>query len=171
MEASADVTREEFNTAIGYISAKMETLMMTMSQLVQGAAPTTTGDGRESRGGMHTAPGADQGGLDHAPNTGGASDWQRHRSASSVGDASSESARGDPPAHHVNPLSSRTPRLRQLNFDGREENWSMFQNDFLARVHACGIMSYLKDSRNISVHGLADEEILDEGLQPHEVVR
>ena len=171
MDASASVTREKFNTAIGDISAKMKTLMMTMSQLVQGAAPTTTGDGRESSGGRHTAPGADQGGLDHAPNTGEASDWQRHRSASSVGDASRESARGEPPAHHVNPLSSRTPRLRQLNFDGREENWSMFQNDFLTQVHACGIMSYLKDSRDISVHGLAEEEILDQGLQTHEVMR
>ena len=171
MEASANVTREEFNTAIGGISAKMETLMMTMSQLVQGAAPTTAGDGRESRGGRHTAPGSDQGELDHASNTVEAPKWQRHRSASSVGDASREGARGEPPAHHVNPLSSRTPHLRQLNFDEREENWSMFQNDFLTQVHACGIMSYLKDSRDISVHGLADEEILDQGLQPHEVVR
>ena len=126
MEASANVTREEFNTAIVDISAKMETLMMTMSQLVQGAAPTTAGDGRESRGGRHTASGSDQGGLDHAPNTGEAPNWQRHRPASSVGDASRESAHGEPPAHHVNPLSSRTPRLRQLNFDGREENWLMF---------------------------------------------
>ena len=75
MEASANVTREEFNTAIGDISAKMETLMMTMSQLVQGAAPTTAGDGRESRGGRRTAPGSDQGGLDHAPNTGEAPNW------------------------------------------------------------------------------------------------
>ena len=118
MEASANVTHEEFDTAIGDISAKMETLMVTTSQLVQGAAPTTTGDRRGSRGGRHTAPGADQGGLDHAPSTGEAPDWQRHRSASSVGDASRESTRGEPPAHHVNPLSSRTPRLRQLNFDG-----------------------------------------------------
>ena len=171
MEASANVTREEFNTAIGDISGKMETLMMTMSQLVQGAVPTTAGDGRESRGGRHTAPGSDQGGLDHAPNTGEAPNWQRHRSASSVGDASRENTRGEPPAHHVNPLSSRTPRLRLLNFDGREENWSMLQNNFLTQVHACGIMNYLKDSRDISVHGLADEEILDQGLQPHEVVR
>ncbi|CAM9277083.1 unnamed protein product, partial [Ascophyllum nodosum] len=72
---------------------------------------------------------------------------------SSVGNASRESAHGEPPAHHVNPTSSRTPRLRQLNFDGREENWSMFHNDFLTQVHACGMMSYLKDSRDISVHG------------------
>ena len=91
MEASANVTREEFNTAIGDISAKMETLMTTMSQLVQGAAPTA-GGGRESRGGRHTAPGSDQGGLDHAPNTREAPSWQRHRAASSVGDASRESA-------------------------------------------------------------------------------
>ena len=171
MEASANVTREEFNTAIEDISAKMETLMTTMSQLVQGATPTTAGDGRESRGGRHTAPGSDQGGLDRAPNTREAPSWQRHRAASSVGNASRESAHGEPPAHHVNPTSSRTPRLRQLNFDGREENWSMFHNDFLTQVHACGMMSYLKDSRDISVHGLADEEILDQGLQPHEVVR
>ena len=92
MEASANVTREEFNTAIGDISAKMETLMTTMSQLVQGAAPTTAGDGRESRGGRHTAPGSDQGGLDRAPNTREAPSWQRHRAASSVGNASRESA-------------------------------------------------------------------------------
>ena len=129
MEASANVTREEFNTAIGDISAKMEALMTTMSQLVQGAAPTA-GDGRESRGGRHTAPGSDQGGLDRAPNTREAPSWQRHRAASSVGNA------------YVNPTSSRTPRLRQLNFDGREENWSMFHNDFLTQVHACGMMSY-----------------------------
>ena len=92
MEASANVTRAEFNTAIGDISAKMETLMMTMSRLVQGAAPTTTGDRRESRGGRYTAPGVDQGGLDHAPNTGGALNLERHReeSASSVGDVSRE---------------------------------------------------------------------------------
>ncbi|CAN0382800.1 unnamed protein product, partial [Ascophyllum nodosum] len=37
----------------------------------------------------------------------------RHRAASSVGNASRESAHGEPPAHHVNPTSSRTPRLRQ----------------------------------------------------------
>ena len=74
MEASANVTREEFNTAIGDISAKMETLMTTMSQLVQGAAPTA-GDGRESRGGRHTAPGSNQGGLDRAPNTREAPSW------------------------------------------------------------------------------------------------
>ena len=40
MEASANVTREEFNTAIGDISAKMETLMTTMSQQSQGAGGT-----------------------------------------------------------------------------------------------------------------------------------
>ena len=60
MGASANVTREEFNTAIGDISAKMETLMTTMSQLVQGAAPTTAGDGGESRDGRHTVPGTGQ---------------------------------------------------------------------------------------------------------------
>ena len=49
MEASANVTREEFNTAIGDISAKMETLMMTMSQLVYGTVPAATGDGRRGR--------------------------------------------------------------------------------------------------------------------------
>ena len=75
MEASANVTREEFNTAFEDISAKMETLMTTMSQLVQGATPTTAGDGRESRGGRHTAPGSDQGGLDRAPNTREAPSW------------------------------------------------------------------------------------------------
>ena len=91
MEASANVTREEFNTAIEDISAKMDALMTTMSQLVQGAAPTA-GDGRESRGGRHTAPGSDQGGLDRAPNTREAPSWQRHRAASSVGNASRESA-------------------------------------------------------------------------------
>ena len=47
----------------------------------------------------------------------------------------------------------------------------MFQNDFLTQVHACGMMSCLKDSRDISVHGLADEEILDQGLQQYEIVR
>ena len=165
-------SREEFNTAIGDLSAKLESLMMTMSQLVHGTAPAT-GDGGESRGGRHTVPGAEQERLDQAPNTGGASDLQRHRSASSVGDVSRESAHGEPPAHHANPIntSSRTPRLRQLNFDGKEENWPMFQNDFLTQVHACGMMSCLKDSRDISVHGLADEDILDQGLQQHKIVR
>ena len=71
MEASANVTREEFNTAIGDISAKVETLMTTMSQLVQGATPTTAGDGRESRSGRHTVPGTGQRGLDRGPNTEG----------------------------------------------------------------------------------------------------
>ena len=104
MEASANVTREEFNTAIEDISAKMDALMTTMSQLVQ-RAPPTAGDGRESRGGRHTAPGSDQGGLDRAPNTREAPSWQRHRAASSVGNASRESAHGEPPAHHVNPTS------------------------------------------------------------------
>ena len=47
----------------------------------------------------------------------------------------------------------------------------MFKNDFITQVHACGMMSSLKDSRDISVHGLADEEILDQGLQQHEIVR
>ena len=49
MEASANVTREEFNTAIGDISAKMETQTMTMSQVVHGTAPAATGDGRRER--------------------------------------------------------------------------------------------------------------------------
>ena len=66
-------SREEFNTAIGDLSAKLESLMMTMSQLVHGTAPAT-GDGGESRGGRHTVPGAEQERLDQAPNTGGASD-------------------------------------------------------------------------------------------------
>ena len=57
MEASANVTREEFNTAIGDISAKMETLMMTMSQVVHGTAPTATGDGRRATGESHGAGG------------------------------------------------------------------------------------------------------------------
>ena len=55
MEASANVTREEFNTAIGDISAKMETLTMTMSQVVHGTVPAATG--------------AEQERLDQAPNT------------------------------------------------------------------------------------------------------
>ena len=71
-------SREEFNTAIGDLSAKLELLMMTMSQLVHGTALTATGDGGESRGGRNTAPGAEQERLDQAPNTGGASDLQRH---------------------------------------------------------------------------------------------
>ena len=80
-------SHEEFNTAIGDLSAKLELLMMTMSQVVHGTAPPATGDGGESRGGRHTAPGAE---LDQAPNTGGTLDLQRHReeSASSVGDVS-----------------------------------------------------------------------------------
>ena len=168
-------SREEFNTAIGDLSAKLESLMMTMSQVVHRTAPAATGDGGESRGGRHTAPGAEQQGLDQAPNTGGTLDLQRHReeSVSSVGDVSCESAHGELLAHHANPIniSSRTPRLRQLNFDGKEENWPMFKNDFLTQVHACGMMSSLKDSRDISVHGLADEDILDQGLQQHEIVR
>ena len=52
-------SREEFNTAIGDLSAKLESLMMTMSQVVQGTAPAATGDGGESRGGRHTAPGTE----------------------------------------------------------------------------------------------------------------
>ena len=64
-------SREEFNTAIGDLSAKLESLMMTMSQVVHGTAPAATGDGGESRGGRHTAPGAEQQRIDQAPNTGG----------------------------------------------------------------------------------------------------
>ena len=45
------LSREEFNTAIGDLSAKLESLMMTMSQVVHGTAPAATGDGGESRGG------------------------------------------------------------------------------------------------------------------------
>ena len=45
--------------------------MMTMSQVVHGTAPTATCDGGESRGGRHTAPGAEQQGLDQALNTEG----------------------------------------------------------------------------------------------------
>ena len=52
-------SREEFNTAIGDLSTKLESLMMTMSQVVHGTAPAATGDGGESRGGRHTAPGAE----------------------------------------------------------------------------------------------------------------
>ena len=63
------LSREKFNTAIGDLSAKLESLMMTMSQVVHGTAPAATGDGGESRGGRHTAPGAEQQGLDQAPNT------------------------------------------------------------------------------------------------------
>ena len=43
--------------------------MMTMSQVVHGTAPAAPGDGGESRGGRPTAPGAEQQGLDQAPNT------------------------------------------------------------------------------------------------------
>ena len=42
-------SREEFNTATGDLSAKLESLMMTMSQVVHGKAPAATGDGGESR--------------------------------------------------------------------------------------------------------------------------
>ena len=65
---------------------------MTMSEVVHGTAPAATGDGRESRGGRYTVPGAEQKRLDQAPNTGGALDLERHRkeSASSVGDVSRE---------------------------------------------------------------------------------
>ena len=62
-------SREKFNTAIGDLSAKLESLMRTMSQVVHGTAPATTGDRGESRGGRHTAPGAEQQGLDQGPNT------------------------------------------------------------------------------------------------------
>ena len=115
-------SREEFNTAIGDLSAKLESLMMTMPQVVHGTAPAMAGDGGESRGGRHTATAAEQQGLDQAPNTGGTLDLQRHReeSASSVGDVSRESAHGELLPHHANPIniSSRTPRLRQLNLMG-----------------------------------------------------
>ena len=171
MEASSHVvSREEFTTAIGDVSAKIEALVMTMPQLVQGTAPAR-GDGQESGSGRHTAPGGDRGRIDHAPNTGGVQDWPQRRSGSSVGDATRESAHGEQAAHHVNPLISRTPRLRQLNFDGREENWPMFQNDFLTQVHACGMMGCLKDSRDIQIHGMSDEEILEQGVQAHEMGR
>ena len=106
-------SREDFNTAIGDLSAKLESLMMTMSQVVHGTAPAATGDRGESRGGRHTTPGAEQQGLDQAPNTGGTLDLQRHReeSASSVGDISRESAHGELLVHHANPIniSSRRP--------------------------------------------------------------
>ena len=49
-------------------------MMMTMFQVVHGTAPAATGDGGESRGGRHTAPGAEQQRLDQAPNTGGTGD-------------------------------------------------------------------------------------------------
>ena len=106
-------SREDFNTAIGDLSAKLESLMMTMSQVLHGTAPAATGDRGESRGGRHTTPGAEQQGLDQAPNTGGTLDLQRHReeSASSVGDISRESAHGELLVHHANPIniSSRRP--------------------------------------------------------------
>ena len=81
--------------------------MMTMSQVVHGTAPDATGDGGESRGGRHNAPGAEQQGLDQAPNTGGTLDLERHReeSASSMGDVSRESAHGELLAHHANPIN------------------------------------------------------------------
>ena len=114
MEASSHVvSREEFTTAIGDVSAKIEALVMTMPQLVQGTAPAR-GDGQESGSGRHTAPGGDRGRIDHAPNTGGVQDWPQRRSGSSAGDATRESAHGEQAAHHVNPLISRTPRLRQF---------------------------------------------------------
>ena len=83
-------SRAEFNTEIGDLSANLESLIMTMSQVVHGTAPAATGDGGESRGGRHTAPGAEQQGLNQAPNTGGTLDLQRQREkyASSVGDIS-----------------------------------------------------------------------------------
>ena len=111
-------SREEFNTTIGDLSAKLESLMMTMFQVVHGTAPAATGNRGESRGDRHTAPGAEQQGLDQAPNTGGTLDLQRHReeSASSAGDVSRESAHDELLAHHANPIniSNRTPRLRQF---------------------------------------------------------
>ena len=99
-------SREEFNTGIDELNAKLESLMMTIFQVVHGTAPAATGDGGESRGGRHTAPGAEQQGFDQAPNTGGTLDSQRHReeSASSVGDVSRESAQGELLAHHTNPI-------------------------------------------------------------------
>ena len=42
-------SREEFNTAIGDPSAKLESLMTTMSQVVHGTAPAATGDGTRGR--------------------------------------------------------------------------------------------------------------------------
>ena len=113
-------SREEFNTAIGDLSAKLESLMMTMSQLVHGTAPTATGDGGESRGEGHTAPGAEQERLDQAPNTGGASDLQRHRSASSVGVVSRERTASVLFAETRATSSNNAPSRSARNVGGRD---------------------------------------------------
>ena len=66
--------------------------MITMSQVEHGTAPAATGDERRGRVTGREAHRSRRRTrrLDQAPNTGGASDLQRHRSASYVGDVSRE---------------------------------------------------------------------------------
>lgn len=104
--------------------------MSAVSQVVRGVPSAGADGGEEPRGGVHTAPGADyQAGR--APNTDGARrgqdqaphHHQQELATSSAGDVSRESADGEPPARYITTThvtSSRTPRLKQLNFDGRE---------------------------------------------------
>lgn len=36
----------------------------------------------------------------------------------------------------------------------------MFKHNVITQVHACGVMDCLEDSRDISVHGMSDEQIV-----------
>lgn len=155
-------SREEFNSAIENVNSKLEALMSAVSRVVPGTPPAAAGGREESRGGRHTAPGA---GLqaDRAPNT--ADRIGQEPTTSSVGDASRESDLGEPQARG----RYITPRLKQLNFDGLEENWPMFRNDFITQAHACRMMGALKDARDTEVHELSDADMLENGVQEHEI--
>lgn len=40
---------------------------------------------------------------------------------------------------HCTTMKARTPRFKQLNFDGHEKNWLVFKNDFMTQVQTCGM--------------------------------
>lgn len=61
-----------------------------------------------------------------------------------------------------------SPKFRQLSFDGLDENWPLFRDDFLTQVNALGLLGALRDSRNIVVHQATDEKLLEQGLSTRE---
>lgn len=53
----------------------------------------------------------------------------------------------------------------------RRRTGGCLKNASRTQVHACGMMSVLEDSTYISVHSLSEEEISDQELQQHQIVR
>ncbi|CAB1100562.1 unnamed protein product [Ectocarpus sp. CCAP 1310/34] len=183
-------TRDEVKTAIDeavgdastrlekMMAEKMEGFMDALSRLVPETPPaagTAAGGGGESREGMHASPGA--GREDQAPNTGRGVEGARggllgpvpQESTPSEGNVSRDGMNSEHRARYTTTSHARIPRLKQLNFDGHEKNWPMFQNEFTTQVQTCGMTRALTDSRDIVVQGVDDEGMVGQGVKFDEI--